>query len=273
MHKVFVNTNALLGIYVYSSDDLTQLKKLADEIQSARISLFLTDQVMFEFERNRAVKLKETLKQFEGSKEVSAFPDIVKQHPSFASLNAAAEEFRTKKALVTQQVKRDIFERKLPADLVLEEIKHHTEISPATQLDLEAAELRMKRGNPPGKPGSFGDAINWEMLLRMCARPTDLHFVTQDSDFLSPLDSDKETFNEFLEREWSTQNGGKVYVFKTLRSLFHQIAPRITLSVATTSVAANSAMIPSMIYDGPSEHDWEDQSYVMSTTVSGPMPD
>ena len=62
----------------------------------------------------------------------------------------------------------------------------------ATTLTINAdviakARLRGELGNPPGKGGSMGDAVNWELLLDY--QPTDhLFFVTDDSDFYSPLD-------------------------------------------------------------------------------------
>jgi hypothetical protein len=46
----------------------------------------------------------------------------------------------------------------------------------------------MQLGNPPGKPGSCGDAVNWEALLQGCPNGEDLELVSEDRDYASPLD-------------------------------------------------------------------------------------
>jgi hypothetical protein len=66
-----------------------------------------------------------------------------------------------------------------------------------------------------------------------------LYIVTQDSDFLSPLD--KTRFSEYLLQEWRARCAGEVYLFETLRDLFKKIAPEIKLSPATASASANTA--------------------------------
>lgn len=66
--------------------------------------------------------------------------------------------------------------------------------------DVEKARLRSELGNPPGKKGSIGDAINWELLLENIPQKTDLYFVSEDGDFASKIDASN--FSDFLNDEW-----------------------------------------------------------------------
>jgi hypothetical protein len=54
----------------------------------------------------------------------------------------------------------------------------------------------MSVGNPPGKQGSLGDAINWEALLAEVPDGEDLYLIADDRDYLSVLNENKP--KEFL---------------------------------------------------------------------------
>lgn len=81
---------------------------------------------------------------------------------------------------------------------------------------VESARLRVELGNPPGKRGSIGDAVNWEALLWY--RPSDqLFFVTDDKDFYSPLDPTQA--HEFLTVEWARAVGNPIDFVRRLSAL------------------------------------------------------
>ena len=55
--NLFIDTNIFLSFYYLSSDDLEELNKLAVLLQQSEVTLFLTNQVVEEFRRNRENRL------------------------------------------------------------------------------------------------------------------------------------------------------------------------------------------------------------------------
>jgi len=100
-------------------------------------------------------------------------------------------------------------------------------VLPRTETIIAAARLRREVGNPPGKSGSAGDAINWETIL---ANPPsdDLYFVTADSDYSSPVDPAR--FNEFLLAEWMGATSKSLYYYTQLSRFFKEKFPTIQLA-------------------------------------------
>lgn len=74
--------------------------------------------------------------------------------------------------------------------------------------------MRLAIGNPPGKSGSIGDAINWTILLRKVPDGEPLHIISEDGDFYSSLN--EAAAHPFLEEEWRTRKKSSLYVYRTL---------------------------------------------------------
>jgi hypothetical protein len=89
------------------------------------------------------------------------------------------------------------------------------------------AKRRSDVGNPPGKAGSIGDAINWELLLSTVPVDENLHIVSRDGDFASALDKTK--LNSFLQKEWDKGRLGSIHLYETLNGLFKTNFPHIKL--------------------------------------------
>ena len=51
--NLFLDTNIWLGLYHYAPEVLDELSRLSAWIDEGRVTLYLTDQVADEFERNR----------------------------------------------------------------------------------------------------------------------------------------------------------------------------------------------------------------------------
>jgi hypothetical protein len=92
---------------------------------------------------------------------------------------------------------------------------------------IERARLRRGIGNPPGQPDTLGDQIIWEVLLDKVEANTDLHFITDDRDYISDLDDTKPS--DPVAVEWSAKNGGDLLVFKSLSKLAKAHFPQIDL--------------------------------------------
>ncbi len=85
----------------------------------------------------------------------------------------------------------------------------------------------MDVGRPPGKGRSIGDAINWEALLKAVPKSEDLHLVTGDSDFVSPVDTER--ISQYLADEWLETKGSNVYLYPNLSTFFGQHFPEIKI--------------------------------------------
>lgn len=116
----------------------------------------------------------------------------------------------------------------LKADEVITELFRHALQLPVTDEILAAARRRGELGNPPGKPGSNGDAINWECLLRCVTDGEELILVSSDSDYRSL--SNDEDLSSFLKREWGETKSAEIVFFKRLSGFFKSKFPRIKLA-------------------------------------------
>ncbi|MGH1590536.1 hypothetical protein ACRBEV_22045 [Methylobacterium phyllosphaerae] len=77
------------------------------------------------------------------------------------------------------------------------------------------AERRMAIGDLPGKPGSLGDRLNWEHLLASDLTDGDLHIISRDGDYFSPVDAKLPKYA--LLREWIEKKNGKLYVHDQIK--------------------------------------------------------
>lgn len=83
---------------------------------------------------------------------------------------------------------------------------------------VDKAKFRLDIGNPPGKNGSLGDAINWESLVDKVPSDEDVHFITDDNDYYSALEEHK--VKPFLLREWQDKKSGNICCYRRLSTFF-----------------------------------------------------
>ena len=225
--NIFIDTNIYLSFYHFSSDDLDELKKLVVLISKRKLKLFLPSQVIQEFQRNRESKLEDALKRFNEQKLDFQFPQFCKDYPEFAELRELQKVYSKSHNALKEKVISDIQSKKLKADSLFKElIKYSTVIKTSDKLYLEAKK-RMELGNPPGKDGSIGDAVNWEALLQNVPKNEDVFFISDDNDYASPID--KNSFNAFLSEEWSLIKTSKILFYRRLSSFFKEHFPDILL--------------------------------------------
>jgi len=96
---------------------------------------------------------------------------------------------------------------------------------------INRARLRSDLGNPPGKRGSIGDAINWEWLLSqdMDFWGDELILISADDDFESELT--KRRPREYLLKEWNLRNPlSNLVLFKSLTEFLRSKFPDIRLA-------------------------------------------
>jgi hypothetical protein len=225
---VFIDTNVFLAFFHYSDDDLEELKKLAVVLEQRKAVLLLPEQVVDEFGRNRASTIAQALKALREQTLTFRFPEFCKHYPQYAQLRALQRKYSALHHELLESVNAGIEKEDLLADQTIRALfqnAQHLAISPDV---LERTRVRCERGNPPGKAGSFGDAINWELLLEHAPVREDLHFISDDRDFASPLGGGM--FDPFLGAEWERTKGSHVRFFGTVSAFFREHFPEITLA-------------------------------------------
>jgi len=221
--NLFIDTNVLLGFYRYSKDDLAKLNQLEDLIvKTSDINLIVTSQQVDEFNRNRDKVIADVVKELSTSISI---PQLFSGHSDYKQIRKQAEMIKTEVERVKNETLDDARKGNLKADAIISRLfKDATVVS--TEI-MRKAKGRAEVGNPPGKAGSLGDAINWETLLSVVPADEDLHIVSQDGDYASALD--KGQLNSFLEKEWDRGRLGSLHLYETLNSLFKTNFPHIKL--------------------------------------------
>jgi predicted nucleic acid-binding protein len=229
--KIFIDTNILLDLYHLSGPDLDELKKVLKLVKKNKIELLVSRQIEDEFWRNREGVIFDALKNFRDTKATSKIPNIVRTYTEHNELKEAVDKVNLLVKQIEKIVEQDIFENKLKADELITQL--FTDNSPEVISDdiLIKARLRMELGNPPGKKGSLGDAINWEWLLTKEMEFWDDEFIiiSSDGDFESELRKGQP--KEFLSKEWNSKNPEcDLILYKSIPDFLKKYFPKIKFS-------------------------------------------
>jgi hypothetical protein len=225
--KLFIDTNVFLSFFQFSADDLEELRKLTVSVRNGHLTLMLPDQVRAEFKRNRDGAVANALKNVRDQKISFPFPQLCREHTEFGPLMEALKKAEAARSALITAVETDSTTNSLKADVVIAELLGRGFRIAETEAHLNRAKDRMLRGNPPGKKASHGDALIWEALLEAVPDGEDLHFVSGDSDWVSPLA--EEQFDSFLADEWRTRKGSEIRFFRRLSAFFRAHLPEINL--------------------------------------------
>ncbi len=226
--NLFIDTNIFLSFYHLSSDDLEELRKLAVLLDKKKVTLLLPKQVIDEYRRNREVKIADALKRFQDNKLNDQFPQICKEYEEYGRMRNAITTYKQEKGKLLEKLTGEVASESLKADRTIDELFGKAKVIKVTPELVAQARLRMVVGNPPGKNGSTGDAINWQCLLEATPDGQDLMFISDDGDFCSPLDDSD--FLPFLQKEWSERKNSKVLFFRRLSAFFRTQFPDIHLA-------------------------------------------
>lgn len=207
MH-VFIDTNIFLSFYDFSSEDLTELDKLLQFIKVQELILHVPQQVIDETWRNRDAKINTSLSTFKKWTSPLSFPAYCKTYPGYEDLKQGIENCEKQHKVLLEEVKNHIKKRELQADILIKKLFKAVAPIERTPAILAKAQERVAIGHPPGKPKEFGDAIHWESLLSVVPDGEDLHLISRDEDFFSPLDKNQP--HPFLMDEWTAKKKGTV---------------------------------------------------------------
>lgn len=225
--NLFIDTNIYLSFFHLTSDDLEELKKLSVVLASGEIKLFLPEQVVQEFRRNRDAKVADGLKGLREQRLNLQFPQMCKDYSAYKRLRELQKEYDERHSALLKEIAVDISAQSLKADTLVQELFQQATRIPVSGL-VDRARLRIEVGNPPGKDGSLGDAVNWEALLENVPAGQELHFITDDRDFASPLD--QSGFNSFLLWEWKEKKASDLRPYRRLSEFFKSVFPQIELA-------------------------------------------
>lgn len=225
--RVFIDTNIFLSFYHLTSEDLEELKKLTVLIKNKEIDLLLPQQVIDETWRNRASKLNDSLKDFKKLKFAFTYPAYCKDYDQYVAMKEIQKQLEKLHSEMLEQIQSDVDGHKLAADVLLQDLFDTANRIERTQDLILAAKERIELGNPPGKKGSLGDAVNWETLIRSVPNEVDIILIADDADFYSPLDTNK--IDEFLEMEWKEKKKSNLISYRKLSYFFKDHFPDINL--------------------------------------------
>lgn len=225
---LFIDTNIFLSFFHFTNDDLDELKKLIVLADTDKINLLIPTQVIDEFYRNRDNKINDALKSVRAQKLNLQFPQVCKDYEEYKVLRTLQKEYEKNHSALLSKLYENIKEETLKADKVVKELFDSSLLLKTSSDIVEKAKIRMAKGNPPGKDDSLGDAINWELILESIPLLEDIHFITDDKDYYSSVDSSR--FNIFLNKEWEERNSSNLFFYKKLSDFFSDNFPDINLS-------------------------------------------
>ncbi len=225
---LFIDTNILLSFYAYTNDDVEELRKLISLIKTKQLKLYLTEQVKDEFNRNRETKLRESLKEFRKPVPSGGVPRFMENYPSIKAYEASRQSLLKSQDDAIRAAMKEAEQGSIAADTLFRDLTTEAGIIEITSKVYNAAIRRMQLGNPPGKEKSLGDRINWEILLAEVTDKVDLHIVSKDGDFGSPL---LPAPNSFLVEEWYRKKMSNLFLHDQLKPLLNQYFPGIKLAI------------------------------------------
>ena len=241
--NLFIDTNVFLSFYHLSNDDLEEIHKLTVLLDKGEIKLWLPEQVIDEFKRNRENKISDALKKLKEQQKKPQYPQICKDYEEYAELRELQKEFGIKLSSLIKKVSDDVPEKCLKADEKISELFEKATVVSTTEDILQRARFRMDVRNPPGKDGSLGDAINWECLLENVPMGEDLYLVADDKDYYSILDEN--ILKEFLDEEWSYKNKSCITFYRRLSQFFKEHYPDIKLATELEKELAIRSLVNS----------------------------
>ena len=221
---LFIDSNIWLSLYHFSKNDLDAFKGIKDII-GKNVILYITQQIKNEIARNREFKIKSSFESFE--KLDIQFPNFCRCHDKYEGFFKKYEEIKKEHSEWVKEIKIEIANNTLAADLLIEDLFNSSILLNDSEV-INDAILRYRTGNPPGKNNSYGDAINWEALLKFIPDESDLYFISDDKDFKSIIE--QESFNPFLAQEWNNKKHGIVHFYNNLASFFNDHVKEIKLN-------------------------------------------
>lgn len=234
--NVFIDTNVLLDFFRMSSGDLDELRKLARLAATDAITLLVSSAVKDEFSRNREKVIADSLDQFRKSTFELHRPNIIRSHPESVELEHIQARSRELIKTIETRVIAEAEACETTADKLVRELFDATTLHSVDSTIVDAAIRRTTLRQPPGKKDSCGDAIHWAWLLSHVPDTEDLHIISRDGDFESPLL--KGRLDSHLASEWSDRKSSACRLYLTLSEFLREHFSNIQLADQLAKAAA-----------------------------------
>ncbi len=227
--NIFIDTNVYLTFFHYSDEDLEELKKLIVAIKNRKMTLFVPNQVIDEFNRNREEKIADSLKTWVSNPIPKRFPQICRENPMlYKKLKDSVKQYEEAQNEVLNETYEKVKTNGFNADSIIKELFKVSKVIPTNNNIYHRAQIRVKLGNPPGKNGSYGDAVNWEALKEGVPANQDLYFITEDGDYLSPVKT--VGFSQYLLNEWNRDKKSEIHFYSRISDFFRAHYPDVKLA-------------------------------------------
>jgi hypothetical protein len=219
MIHLCLDANVYLDLHGLAGDQVVELEKLPALTAAGEVILWLPDSVQDEYRRNRPKVVSDALKALRDSRLKVSPPALSQGLPERRALEDAARDVQRAHSTLMRTLEAQAASNSLPADLVIDKL-----FAAATTIGtapfLGAARQRRELRQPPGKADSVGDALTWEALLQTLPQGAELHFVSSDQDFQSPLTPD--AFHEYLADQWTRVHGAPAILYSDLDRFLSQ---------------------------------------------------
>lgn len=227
MH-LFIDTNVLLEFYSASSDSLVELSKLEAMLKNGKAKLWITDQVKREFWKNRSEKIECIMRSFENAGG-NSIPLLIREDEEFKEYLEFSKKAAERKANLIAKIRGQIATEETKADKHINTLFLLASEIDTSQLFQQAYE-RAIRHAPPGKDEFIGDRINWLALLSSLPEGSNLHIISNDSDFAK--DDRSEEVMPYLKYEWTAKRKGDVTLWKRLSAFMAKQFPDADNAIA-----------------------------------------
>lgn len=238
MIHVFIDANAVLTFYGLAQTELEELRKLAALVAAGELTVWLPDMTEAEVWRNRTKVLAEAVRPLKESRVKVHFPGISESLPARNTLRNAVQAAQRAHSDLLAQIDELIYGRQLEADRVITELFGQATRVPTGRLMQRARDRRDLR-TPPGKGDSLGDAINWEALLQAVPEGQNIHLVTGDHDFRSPLGPH---LHEALAEEWEEAKQATATLYAEIGDFSSRHFPQVRLASDVPKLRAIQAL-------------------------------
>jgi len=218
--NIFIDANIFLDFFRLSTGDLEELRKITALSRAGTITLLISSTVLDEFSRNRERVIAKSIEQFKSTSFSLHRPNIVRAHDESSELEELRLSVETTKKTLLDKVESEAQECSTKADVVILELFNAIPDHDVDEAVYELAAMRVRKGKPPGKPGSIGDAVHWEWLLQVVPNGDDLHLISRDGDFQSPIN--KGNLADYLSKEWTSHKASSCKLYHSLTQFLNQ---------------------------------------------------
>lgn len=222
MYHIFIDTNVFLSYYRDSAGNTEEFARVLSKFSenSENYKVYVNNYLKDEILRNRASVLSQKKEEF--SKNFSlpkSFPSIFRLLENFNQFEkdtiTSEKSFQKLIKEYMEKANQNLFEQ----DRFIESFFSIYTPNPITNAHKGNARERLDFGYPPGKKGSYGDALNWSYLLTEVPQDSNLYVVSKDNDFSNPLN--KSEINPYLAQEWKRVKNGDIIFLDSISSLIN----------------------------------------------------